>query len=101
MAFKEIDSQHHIFWLYVDLSKEYIQKPRGNTIACRFLQGIWFHTQRKDGANTTSIEDLTEAIGYRDELRERERESGYELMTMMMIYIYIYMRVCVSVSQLW
>ena len=27
----------------------------GNTLVCRFFQGIWFHTQRKDGANTSSI----------------------------------------------
>ena len=28
-------------------------KHRGNTILCKFLQGIWFQTQRKDGANTS------------------------------------------------
>ena len=27
----------------------------GDTFVCRFLQRIWFHTQRKDGANTSSI----------------------------------------------
>ena len=30
------------------------KKPRRNTIVCRFLQGIWFHTQREDGANTSN-----------------------------------------------
>ena len=31
------------------------KKPWGNTLIWRFLQGIWFHTQREDRANTSSI----------------------------------------------
>ena len=27
------------------------KKPRGNNIICRLRQGLWLHTQRKDGAN--------------------------------------------------
>ena len=30
------------------------KKPRGDTLVCKFLQGIWFHTLRKDGVNTSS-----------------------------------------------
>ena len=29
------------------------KKPQRNTIICRFLQGIWLHTQREDGATPT------------------------------------------------
>ena len=32
-----------------------LKKSLGNTIVCRFLQGILFHTLREDGANTTNI----------------------------------------------
>ena len=31
------------------------KKKRGDTIICRFLQDIWFHTQREDRANTSSL----------------------------------------------
>ena len=31
------------------------KRSQGNTFVCRFLTGIWFHKQRNDGANTTSI----------------------------------------------
>ena len=30
------------------------KKPWGNSLFCRFLQGIWLHTQR-DGVNTSSL----------------------------------------------
>ena len=30
------------------------KKPWSDTLICRFLQGIWLHTQREDGANTSS-----------------------------------------------
>ena len=30
------------------------QKSQGTIIVCRFFHGIWFHTQRKEGANTSS-----------------------------------------------
>ena len=36
-------------WQFVKSSKEYGQKSWGITLVCRFLQIIWFHTQRKDG----------------------------------------------------
>ena len=31
------------------------KKSQGKTIVCGFLQGIWFHTHRKNGANTSSL----------------------------------------------
>ena len=31
------------------------KKFQGNTVACRLLQGIRYHTQRKDGGNIISI----------------------------------------------
>ena len=34
------------------------KKSWGNTTVCKFLQGIWFHTKKEDGANTTSIWSL-------------------------------------------
>ena len=34
------------------------KKTQGSTIVHRFLLGIWFHTQKEDGANTTSIWSL-------------------------------------------
>ena len=37
------------------------KKSWGNTIVHKFLQGILFHTQRKDGANTT-VYDLPKEI---------------------------------------
>ena len=35
------------------------EKFRGNTIVRRFLQGIWLHTQRIDGANGLPKETYT------------------------------------------
>ena len=32
-----------------------IKMPRDNNIICRFLQGIWLHTKREDGANTSRL----------------------------------------------
>ena len=49
----KIDPQPHRFWL--NSFKEYLQKSWDNSIVYRFLEGIWFHIQRKDGANTSSI----------------------------------------------
>ena len=46
-------TQLHSFWLSDESSKK--KKSRGNTIVQKFLQGIRFHTQRKDGANTICI----------------------------------------------
>ena len=58
--FREINRQFHRFSLSIKLSIEYVQKiSEGNTIACRFLQSIWFHTHRKGTANTTSIWSLS------------------------------------------
>ena len=31
------------------------RKTRGNSVARRFLESIWFHTQKKDGANPNRI----------------------------------------------
>ena len=31
------------------------KKPSVNTIICRLLQGIWLHTQRDNGANTSRL----------------------------------------------
>ena len=52
MVFRETDPQHSN-----DSSNHGIscKKSRGYTIVCRFLHGIWFHTQGKYGANTSSL----------------------------------------------
>ena len=55
MAFGEVNPQLLRLWLFVESSKEYVQKSRGNTSVWRFLRGIWFHTHEKDGANTSNI----------------------------------------------
>ena len=39
----------------IDYDYPSYKKFRGNTIVCRFIQDISFHTQMKDGANTSSI----------------------------------------------
>ena len=31
------------------------KKSRGNTLVRRFIQGIYFHTQREDGANISNV----------------------------------------------
>ena len=31
------------------------RNPQGDTLICRFLQGIWLHTQREDGAKTSIL----------------------------------------------
>ena len=63
MAFVEIDPQLHRFWLSIETSKEYMQKKSwGNTIVHRFLQGILFHIQTKDGANITNIWSPKETV---------------------------------------
>ena len=41
-----------IRWILVGVGAK---NPRGNTLICRFLQGIWFHTLRENGANTSSL----------------------------------------------
>ena len=52
MAFREIDP-HHKFWLSNEFYKVYAQKNSWrNNIIRRLLQGLWFHAQREDGANT-------------------------------------------------
>ena len=50
IASEGIDPRRHIFWLSVVFLKVYVQKPRGNNIICRLYQGLWVHSQRKDGA---------------------------------------------------
>ena len=32
-----------------------LKKPSGNNIICQLRQGLWLHTQREDGANTTCL----------------------------------------------
>ena len=39
--------------------KRTCKKSRSNIILRRFLQGVWFHTQGKDGTNTSNIETVT------------------------------------------
>ena len=41
-----------IHWI---LEGVHAKKPVGDTIICRPLQGIWLHTQKEDGANTSSL----------------------------------------------
>ena len=56
ISFREINPQLIWFWRFIKSAKGvHVKKSWGNTIICRFLQGIWFHSQRKDGANTSSI----------------------------------------------
>ena len=55
MVFGEINPQLHRFWQSIKSSKEHRKKSWSNTLVCRVLQGIWFHTKRKDGANTSSL----------------------------------------------
>ena len=47
-VFGEIDPQLYRF-LSAELSKDYVQKKTwGSNSVCRFLQNIWFYTQRED-----------------------------------------------------
>ena len=52
-SFRKIEPQHHRFKLAAKSSKDYVQKLQGDSIVHSFIQGIWFHRQRKDRANTT------------------------------------------------
>ena len=52
---KEIDPQLLRFRLSTESSKEYARKISRPHYFSKFLQIIWFHTQRKDGANNNSI----------------------------------------------
>ena len=54
MVFGENDPQHHRFWQSDESLKEFVQKPRGDTLLHKFLQGIWSHTQRGDRTNTSA-----------------------------------------------
>ena len=47
----EIDFQTLTIW---EIIEGVHTKNLKATIVCRFLQGIWFYTHRKDGANTMS-----------------------------------------------
>ena len=40
----------------------YVQKPWGNNIIRRLLQGLWLHTQREDGTNTTRLWPTKETV---------------------------------------
>ena len=50
----EINLRHHKFWQSVEFSV-FVQNPRCDTIIYRLLQGIWLHTKREDGANTSRL----------------------------------------------
>ena len=54
IAFRKINPQHHKFWLSNSWCK--CKKPQNNTIIHQPLQGIWLHTQRKDGTNTSHLQ---------------------------------------------
>ena len=41
-------------WQFIE-SWELVQKNLEVTLVCIFLQGIWLHTQREDGADTSSV----------------------------------------------
>ena len=41
IAFGEVNSRHHKFWLSIEFLKVYVQKPRDNNIFCWLLQGLW------------------------------------------------------------
>ena len=52
------------------------KESQGNTTVYRFLQGIWFHTQRKEGANTTSIwSPQRNGYHYNDALQKHENNG--------------------------
>ena len=54
MAFREINPQHQKSWLS-NSRRCMCKKPTGNNIICRLYQGLWLHTPREDGANTTCL----------------------------------------------
>ena len=52
-------------------------KNREATLICRFLQGIWPHTLREDGANTSSLWSLQRNChSYNDALYKHESKSS-------------------------
>ena len=55
MAFEEIVPQPLIMWQSDESPKEYEQRISRQHYSLWFLQSIRFHTQKKDGADTTSI----------------------------------------------
>ena len=49
---------------------------RGNTIVCRFFQGLWFYTKKKNGANTSSIwSPQRKCYSYKDALWKHESQG--------------------------
>ena len=67
MASEETDPQPHKYWLSVESLMAYAQKPAGDNSICRLYQDLWFHSQREDGTNPTSIQHT-----------ERDRRINYD-----------------------
>ena len=85
MASGEIDPRPHKYWLSVEFEKAYGQKPTSNNIICRLYKGLWFHTQRVGGANSTRIRSTKETVAtimilYRNtkvKVRSRDGNTDY------------------------
>ena len=49
------NQRRHKFWLSIRFLKMCVQKLKSNNIICRLNQSLWFHSQRKDGTNSTCL----------------------------------------------
>ena len=72
------------------------RKSQDHTDFYRFLQGIWFHTQRKDGANTSSIwSPQINCQFYKDVLQKHE-SKWFTHLTMTLISLTLSCKKCIS-----
>ena len=55
-AFGEINPEHDRFWESVESLNKFAKKSWGNIIVGKFLQDLYFYTQREDGAYALSKE---------------------------------------------
>ena len=59
------------------------KKSQGNTIVHRFLHSTWFHTQRKDEANTTSMScPQRNCYSYNDSLQKQKQRFAHPMVTL-------------------
>ena len=74
----EIDPRPHKYWLSVKLWRLSGKKSTGFNIICRLYQGLWFHTQWEDGANSTRIRPTKiNRRSHRDSLEKHKSESTF------------------------
>ena len=53
------------------------KKPTGNNIICRLHKGLWFHTEREDGANSTRIRSTKRnRCSHNDSQQKHQSESA-------------------------